>query len=171
MIASALARLSGTSSVVASQHTSRSPGSVSPGHLQRRGDIDTAHRLLVDAIETRTQRYEAEDRTLVEALFTLMPVCFFGGRPEVWEPFDAAISRLGSRVPEVLSLRSRTYTDPIHTDVRTLDRLAAAVRSLRDEVDPTRIVRIHIVSFWIDRLFAAGDARWRVVHDGPTAGP
>jgi DNA-binding CsgD family transcriptional regulator/tetratricopeptide (TPR) repeat protein len=134
------------------------------------GDVDTAHRLLVDAIETRTQQYEAEDSTLGEALFTLMLVCFFGGRPELWAPFDAAISRLGSRAPEVLSLCSRTYADPVHADPRTLDRLASAITGLHDDVDPTRIVRLGIASFWIDRLSGCRDALWRVVHDGRHGG-
>ena len=47
--------------------------------LNGEGDIATAHRLLVGAIEMQADLPMARD-ALVEALHTLMLVCFFGGR-------------------------------------------------------------------------------------------
>ncbi len=42
------------------------------------GDVDTAHRLLVGAIEMQPGPYDADDTILIEALYTLLLVCFFG---------------------------------------------------------------------------------------------
>ncbi len=49
--------------------------------LDKDGDIGTAHRLLVDAIESGGHGYDASDSALVEALFTLITVCWYGGGP------------------------------------------------------------------------------------------
>ena len=48
------------------------------------GDIDTAHRLLVGAIEMQPEPYDATSDTMVEALYTLGWACYFGGRAELW---------------------------------------------------------------------------------------
>ncbi len=50
-------------------------------HLQLSGDgdIDNAHRLLVGAIEMQPEPYDAASDTMVEALYTLGWVCYFGG--------------------------------------------------------------------------------------------
>ena len=133
------------------------------------GDIDTAHRLLVDAIATRVGS-DVDDNALIEVLYALMFVCFFGGSPELWATFDAAISRLGTRVPEVLSLCSRTYADPVRRAAPALDQLTAAIGGLREDTDPTRIVRIGTAAFWVDRLADCRSALWRVVHDGRQGG-
>lgn len=52
--------------------------------LNGSGDIDTAHRLLVGAIDLQLEPYEPTDATLAEAMHTLLLMCFFGGRPELW---------------------------------------------------------------------------------------
>ena len=50
--------------------------------LNSDGEVDTAHQLLVAAIERAASRPERDDEGLIEALYTLSLVCHFGGRAE-----------------------------------------------------------------------------------------
>ena len=146
--------------------------------LNEDGDIDTAHRLLVSAIEDQTSRLRQDgssataagsgsaDDILVEALYSLALVCFFGGRAELWPPFEAALERLGHRAPEALTLQGRTFRDPVRTAVPALGELEAAVRGLTGEVNPAQTVRIAIAADYVDRLAGCEDALRRVVRDG-----
>ena len=54
--------------------------------LSSDGEVDTAHQLLVAAIEGAASRPERDDEGLIEALYTLSLVCHFGGRAELWNP-------------------------------------------------------------------------------------
>jgi DNA-binding CsgD family transcriptional regulator len=134
------------------------------------GDVDTAHGLLAGAIETWAGHGDTGDSTLVEALHTLLLVCFFSGRPELWDPFHAAISRLMPNVPAALALQSKTFADPARTAVPALGQLDAAVGGLRDEADPAQIVRISMAAFYVDRLAGCREPLWRVVRDGRQGG-
>jgi DNA-binding CsgD family transcriptional regulator len=134
------------------------------------GDIDAAHRLLAGAIENYPGAHDAGNETLLEAINTLLMVCLFGGRPELWEAFDVAIARLGPEVPQLLLLASKTLPDPVRTAGPVLGQLDAVIAGLDLETDPTRIVRIGIAAFYVDRLTACRDALWRVVHDGRADG-
>ena len=67
------------------------------------GTVDTAHRLLVGAIETGAHGYDANNDELTEALHTLLLICWFAGRVEFWKPFYAALERLKPRPPEALT--------------------------------------------------------------------
>ena len=135
------------------------------------GDIDAAHRLLAGAIENYPSEHDTGTETLLEGLNTLLMVCLFGGRPELWEPFHAAIARLTPNVPQLLLLSSRTLSDPVRMPGRVLGQLDALLASLDLETDPTRIVRISIAGgFYVDRLAACQGALWRVVHDGRAGG-
>jgi DNA-binding CsgD family transcriptional regulator len=134
------------------------------------GDVDTSHRLLVGAIEAQAERHNASDSMLVEALHTLLLVCFFGGRPELWEPFHAAVARLMPHVPPVLALLAKTFADPARAAVPALGQLDAAISGLRDEADPAQIVRIGIAAVYVDRLAGCREPLWRVVRDGRQGG-
>ena len=134
------------------------------------GDVDTAHRLLADAIENYSGRPDADQNTLVEALHTLALVCFFGGRAELWTPFDAAVARLTPPVPIALAVESKTFPDPVRTARPVLDMLDAAIRDLEHEVNPPQIVRIGIAADYVDRLSGCREALWRVVRDGRAGG-
>ena len=134
------------------------------------GDIDAAHRLLAGAIENYPSEHDTGTETLLEAVNTLLMVCLFGGRPELWEPFHMAIARLTPNVPQLLLLSSRTLSDPVRMAGPVLGQLDALLASLDLETDPTRIVRISIAAFYVDRLAACQGALWRVVHDGRAGG-
>ena len=100
------------------------------------GDIDTAHRLLVGAIEMQPEPYDATNDTMVEALYTLGWVCYFGGRAELWEPFQRALAQLAPAVPAELALLSATFADPARTALAALGRIDAAVAALEEHADP-----------------------------------
>jgi len=148
------------------------PTAVAASHflLNGDGDVDAAHRLLAGAIQNYPSEHGASNETLLEGLNTLLMVCLFGGRPELWEPFDAAIARLTPKVPQLLLLASRTLSDPVRMAGPVLGQLDAVLAGLDFEIDPTRIVRISIAAFYVDRLAACRDALWRVVHDGRAGG-
>jgi DNA-binding CsgD family transcriptional regulator len=136
--------------------------------LNEDGDVDTAHRLLVGAI--RVQRYDASDTMLEEALHTLLQVCFFGGRAELWKAFHDALGRLAANVPTVLCLSGKTAADPVHTAAPVLGQLDAAVEGLAGDADPARIVRTAIAAVFVDRLAGCREALWRVVRNGREGG-
>lgn len=138
--------------------------------LSGEGDVDAAHRLVVGAIETVAEG-DFEEAMFIEALHTLLLVCFFGGRADLWDPFDAAISRLTPRPPELLDVLSKTFPDPARTaQPDVLERLDALISDLRHETDPVRIVRVGIACAYVDRLPGCRDALWRVVGDGRSGG-
>ncbi len=96
--------------------------------LNGEGDLDTAHRLLVGAIEGHPPMVE-NDHLVAEALHTLMLICFFGARPDLWPPFDAALASLEPHVPDALWLCSKTFRDPARTGTVALERLDRTMAS------------------------------------------
>ena len=133
------------------------------------GDVDTAHRLVLDAIENQTVG-RASRTAMEEALHTMLRVCYFGGRAELWEPFYGALARLGPPVPTDLYLSAKTLSDPVRLAAPVLGQLDAAIQALADESDPTRIVRLAFAGIFVDRVGACRQALWRVVRDGRSGG-
>ena len=111
-----------------------------------------------------------DDEVLVEAIYNLLEVCFFGGRADLWPPFHRAIGRLEPHAPRFLELLAKTIPDPARDAVTALDRLEEAIADLNHESSPTRIARTAVASSYIDRLPQCRPALWRVVHDGRAGG-
>ncbi|HTW41733.1 MAG TPA: LuxR family transcriptional regulator [Solirubrobacteraceae bacterium] len=130
------------------------------------GDVNTAHRLLVGAIESRRPTAGPNDKALEEALYSLLMVCHYGGKAELWEPFDAMLAQLGPHVPTYLHLSSKTLSDPVRTAAAALPELEAAVDGLANETDPTVIVRIAIACFYLHRLTPCRQALRGVISGG-----
>ena len=130
------------------------------------GDVDTAHRLLVGAIETVADPTAANDEVLVEAIYNLFEICFWGGRAELWEPFDRAIARLKPRPPEFLELMVKTVADPAYQAVPVLGRLEEIAAQLSHEANPAHLIRIAVASSYVERLPQCRSALRRVVQDG-----
>ncbi len=135
--------------------------------LKGDGDVDTAHRLLVGAIKSQAGPSDTSDAAFLEALHTLLLVCSFGGRAELWEPFYAA---LPPQLPDVLYLWTHTFADPAHAALPALGVLDGAIARLADEADPVQIVRIAIAADYVDRLAGCREALWRVIRDGREGG-
>ncbi len=136
-------------------------------HLLLSGDadIDTAHRLLVGAIEMQPEPYDAASDTMVEALYTLGWVCYFGGRAELWVPFHRALAQLIPDVPEVLTLLSATFADPARTALPTLGQIDAAVAALTEQADSVWVIRVGLACRFIDRLTGCRAALWQILRD------
>lgn len=138
--------------------------------LHQDGALDTTYRLLVNAIEMHTGPFRADDQILVEVLHTLLLICYFGGRPELWEPFDTAMARLEPEPPLDLRLISGTLRDPVRTAAGVLDDLEAAIARLNREQDPAHVRRLGISAVFVDRVGGCRQALWRVVEDGRAGG-
>lgn len=130
------------------------------------GHVDTAHRLLVGAIEGGTHHYDAGNTALIDALWTLALVCFCGGRRELWAEFYAAVARLSPETPAELALTVDMFADPARTGVAALPRLEAALRTVHDEVDPSSIDNIAAAAMYADRLAEVREPLWRSVLRG-----
>jgi DNA-binding CsgD family transcriptional regulator len=130
------------------------------------GQVDTAHRLLVGAIEGGTHGYDAGDPALIDAVWSLALVCFMGGRDELWEPFYAVLGRLSPRPPPVLALTIDMFADPARTGVAALPRLEAALRTVHHEVDPNVTQNIAGAAMYADRLAEVREPLWRSVRQG-----
>ena len=130
------------------------------------GDLDTAHRLLVGAIEMQHHPYDATDATMIEALYTLAWVCHGGQRAELWRPLHRALSLLKPGVPDRLALVLDTIADPARTPPPALTRLDEVIAALDHEVDPVRVIRIAMASVYVDRLAGCRTALRRVLRDG-----
>jgi DNA-binding CsgD family transcriptional regulator len=123
------------------------------------GDIDTSHRMLLEALESSLLDGPVDsdidgplDDDVVDALHLLLVACAAGGRDELWAPVLRLLERCRPRLPDTLQVSD------------------AAVDGLTDERDPRRIVRVATAAFDLDRGTGCGDALWRVVRDGRSGG-
>ncbi|MGI5515986.1 ATP-binding protein [Streptomyces sp. CA-106131] len=131
------------------------------------GDVDTAHTLLLGAVEAHLSSPEPnDDFALGEALHTLLLLCWYGGRAELWEPLVEAMDQMGDAVPELLWLTSRTFGDAARTGAQALERLDRVLRESSAETDPTRVIRMGTASAYVDRLGDLREASWRVIRQG-----
>ena len=139
--------------------------------LNGHGDVDAAHRLLCGAVDVLPDRaFDVHNQQLIEALYSLLLVCFFGGRAELWAPFESALGRLEPRPPELLALLGETFSDPARTPPPALERLDAAISRLPEETSPARIVRVGIAAAYLDRLPQCRGPLWRAVEHGREGG-
>ncbi|WP_328676526.1 ATP-binding protein [Streptomyces sp. NBC_00343] len=141
--------------------------------LNGEGDVDTAHRLLIRAIEAHTWPDETEtvEDIFREALNTLLMVCFYGGRPELWRSFEDVVKR--RRPPtsrRLLPLILGTFGDPAHGALPFLDRLDNLIAGLRQQTDPVRVFGLALSASYIDRLPGCRSALRRVIDDGRDGG-
>ncbi|TYC19514.1 AAA family ATPase [Micromonospora sp. MP36] len=134
--------------------------------LDGEGDVHTAHRLLVGAIEAGDHGYRADDPALIEAMHTLLLVSWYGSAPQYWEPFFRALRRLRPKPPQILDLASKTFPDPVRTGMSALADAETILGALAEETDPTRVMRIGTASVYLDRLGDVREGSWRLVHQG-----
>lgn len=133
--------------------------------------VDAVHRLLVAAIESGDHRYDAADPELINALWTLALVCYFGGRGELWAPLHTSMARLSPAPPQLLSLTIDMFADPVRTGVAALPRLRAALDLVHDEVDIAYVQNIAGATMYADLLAEIREPLWRTVRQGRLGGP
>ncbi|MEU0188083.1 LuxR C-terminal-related transcriptional regulator [Streptomyces sp. NPDC006207] len=135
------------------------------------GDADTAHRLLVKAMDNHALRHGGDNVMLREALHTLLMVCFFSGRPELWHSFDIALARHLPHTPDpLLPILRGTLGDPAYAALPALSRLDELIAALHQETDPTRIIGTAVCAAYVDRLPGCRGALRRVIDDGRSGG-
>lgn len=128
------------------------------------GDVAAAHRVLLRAIETTDGR-DISLTAAERALRTLLLVCHFGGRAELWKPLNRHLLNFGPDLPASLSLDATLVADPARSPGAVLDRLDAEIESLPHLADPAEIVRIAGTSASVDRLPNCRQALCRVARD------
>jgi DNA-binding CsgD family transcriptional regulator len=134
------------------------------------GDVDTAHRLLTTAIYELDDPRDAHNKVLIEALYTLIMICFFGGRADLWPPLQNAVDRLVPRPPELLVILSATFSDPARLTPAMLARADASVADLGQQVSPARITRTGIAVAYLDRLSQCREPLQRAIQHGREGG-
>jgi DNA-binding CsgD family transcriptional regulator len=134
------------------------------------GDVEVAHRLLVTAIYELDDPRDAHNKVLIEALYTLIMICFFGGRADLWPPLRSTVDRLIPRPPELLAILSATFSDPARLTPAMLARADASVASLGQQVSPARITRTGIAVAYLDRLAQCREPLQRAIQHGREGG-
>jgi DNA-binding CsgD family transcriptional regulator len=100
----------------------------------------------------------------------LLLICYFGGRPELWEPLDAALARLEPGPPLDLRILHGTLGDPARRALSILPDLDTAIALLHGNADPAHIRRVGIASVFTDRVERCLPALRRVIEDGRAGG-
>jgi DNA-binding NarL/FixJ family response regulator len=134
------------------------------------GDVHTAHRLLAGAIETGDHRWRADDPALVDALHTLVLLSWYAGTAEHWAVFHRAMARLTPEPPDIISVLSRTFPDPVRSGPAARAGLDALIATLPQEEDLTRVMRIGTASVYLDRLGDNREHSWRLIRQGREGG-
>src|SRR5262249_6000491 len=137
--------------------------------LNADGDVATAHRLLVGAIDSRVGVNDAPDPAVAEALYSLLTVCAYAGEEHLWQPFEDAMARTEG-IPVALDLNSRIFANPAHAEGTALEALDSAIAALASESDPAQIVRIGMSASHVDRIDGCRGALGRVVEDARRGG-
>ena len=142
--------------------------------LNGEGDVSTAQRLLLAALAARVSRDSEQDPgssqdpiadDLIEALYSLVLIGFFGGVGEFWGTVLAHVSDPGA-LPDALQFEIELFVDVARAAGPALDRYHDAVDQLRFTADPLYIVRFATAGAYIDALGDMSEALWRVVEDG-----
>ena len=138
--------------------------------LNTEGDVETSHRLLVEAVDAALDDPGRDEEVLSLALYTLVAVCHFAGRPEPWDALDDLLGRLQpSSAPDAVLL-AQAHGDPARATPWALREIDRAVSGLGDTLDAGLVVRTGVAGFYLDRLSACRPALDRVVRDGLDGG-
>ncbi|RAG82172.1 hypothetical protein DN069_28910 [Streptacidiphilus pinicola] len=136
--------------------------------LSGAGDVDTAHQLLAGALDGFSDRGADDERELDEVLGSLIMVCFYGGKADLWDLFHKTVA---PAAPDVLvSLSGSTLCDPVRAESAVLEQLDRLIEASAHEADPGRIVRLATAGLFVDRASGLRQALLRVVHDGRRGG-
>ena len=135
------------------------------------GHLQTAHRLLVHAIESGDHGFDAGVPALIDALHLLLLLCFFSGRSDRWEDFRRLLAAVRPEPDRLLAIAGATAPDPARTAPEHLAELDILITSAHQETDPARIVRLCFAAQHAERYGDMRGAVWRVVRQGRDGGP
>jgi DNA-binding CsgD family transcriptional regulator len=147
--------------------------------LNGEGDLGTAHRLLVGALDAGKQSHAATPTStgaadvepgLLGALDALLSLCCWGERAALWPPLLHAIDVRREILPRSLHLRVQVLGDPAHLDAATLAEFDETVAVLHEQADSSQTLQIAMAGSHIDRIDDCRAALWRVIEDGREGG-
>jgi DNA-binding CsgD family transcriptional regulator len=141
-------------------------------HQIMNGDstVDTAHQMLVQAIENGSHGYDAYDPALEGAVSLLVTLSWISGRPERWDTCHKILDRLRPEVPRLLAVTVATQADPARTAPAALQDLEDLVAGLPLATDPMRIARIANACIYTDRLADVREDLWRALRQARNGG-
>jgi DNA-binding CsgD family transcriptional regulator len=117
------------------------------------GEVNAAHTMLVGAIESWVDAGGGSTDLLAEALGALMTMAHYGGRPELWEPFERLLTYFKGAAPSWFLVSLATLGDPVRTGRDVLQDLDRMVDAINDEetIDPSVTIRICNAGYYVDR--------------------
>ncbi|MFC5238885.1 ATP-binding protein [Streptomyces atrovirens] len=138
--------------------------------LVTEGDADTAHALLMKAIEQAPAPSGPPHGELETALFTLTIVSEFSGRREHWQPLVDVLARFPEASPAAAMSLGRIHHDLGSVTDDTLRRLDEEISRLKGRTDADVVVRTALAASYFDRLPGCREAVSRVIRDGGAVG-
>ncbi|MFC8370727.1 ATP-binding protein [Streptomyces sp. NPDC057239] len=138
--------------------------------LVTEGDADTAHALLMEAIEQAPAPSGPPHGELETALFTLTIVSEFSGRQEHWKPLVDVLARFPEASPAAATSLARIHHDLGSVTDGMLRRLDEEIARLRGQTDADLVVRTALAASYFDRLPGCREAVSRVIRDGGAVG-
>jgi len=134
------------------------------------GDVDAAYALLLHAVYSSDHGWNADNGELIEALSTLLLICWWAGREDYWSSFEETTRLLRPRIPELLWIQSNTFADTVRTGAAARPQLLHQIEQQGSEHEPNRLIRVNTSSVYMDLLAEVRPAAWRLVEDGRTGG-
>ncbi|MFH9979405.1 ATP-binding protein [Streptomyces sp. NPDC017179] len=138
--------------------------------LVTEGDADTAHALLMEAIEQAPMSPGPPSGELETALFTLTLASQYSGRPEHWQPLSGVLAQLPAASPAAAASLGRVHHDLGSVTDGMLRRLDEEISRLRDQSDADVVIRTALTASYLDRLPGCREAVSRVIRDGGAVG-
>ncbi|MGV9877659.1 hypothetical protein ACWDUG_34285 [Streptomyces cellulosae] len=138
--------------------------------LVTEGDADTAHALLMEAVEQASVVPGPPSGELETALFTLTLASQYSGRPEHWEPLVGVLARFPEATPAAAASLARVHHDLGSVTDSLPRRLDEEIARLRDQTDADVVVRTALTASYLDRLPGCREALSRVIRDGGAVG-
>lgn len=133
--------------------------------LDRDGQADTAHRILITALADPSNRQPSRPVALA-ALHLLVDTASTAGRPDLWATVMPLVRRLSADRSAGLRLRANVLADPTRAPLRLAASLDAAIRGLPAESNADRIARIAALAQALDRAAECREPLRRVLADG-----
>ncbi|MFI5614900.1 AAA family ATPase [Amycolatopsis sp. NPDC051903] len=135
------------------------------------GTVETAHRLLLSAIEAGDHKYDGGDPTLAAALDTLLLLSYYAGRSELWDLFNRVLGRVRPAPPPLMTVAARLFGNPAGAGAATVGELEALLARAPRDADLARINRLGSAAVYTDRLGEIRQVSWQVVRQGRRGGP
>jgi DNA-binding CsgD family transcriptional regulator len=131
-------------------------------------DIETAHRVVMEAVQLHLGDRRDVDDSLRAALQVLGFICALGMRPQLWARFHELMGEL-SDPSKQLHLQDRIWADPARCSKSDLDELDDFIREV--VVDHRRCLIVAGPAVYVDRLAPLRDGLLQLVKESRNASP